>query len=119
MTYVYRNGKRIAVDTTNTTAIATKREPFQVHFVKLSNYWMERLERSKSPGTFKLAHRILREDFKRQCRGGEIILSTAATGLSRKVRFRAVAELVELGLIEIQQNGNQAVRVTNIITKRE
>jgi hypothetical protein len=119
MTYVYRNGKRIAVDIANTTAIATRRKPFEVHFVKLPNYWMERLERSKSPGTFKLAHRILKEDFKRQYVGGEIILSTAATGLSRKVRSRAVTELVELGLIEIQRNGNQAVRVTNIITKKE
>ena len=101
------------------TTPAKKRKPFEGQFVKLPDYWIERLERSTSPGTFKLAHRILKEDFKRQFVGGEIVLSTEATGLSRKVRSRAVKELVGLGLIEIEQNGNQAVRVTNILLKEK
>ena len=119
MTYLYRNGKPIAFDTINADMPAKKRKPFKVNFVKLPDYWIERLERSNSPGTFKLAHCILKEDFKRQFGGGEIVLSTEATGLSRKVRSEAVKELVELGLIEIKQNGNQATRVTNILLKEE
>ncbi len=119
MKYVYLHGKRIAVESINNDRPAKTRKPFEVQFVKLPAYWIAQLERSNSPGTFKLAHRILREAFKRQYLGGEIVLSTEATGLSRKVRFRAVKELIGLGLIEIEQNGNQAVRVTNLLSKEK
>ena len=114
MNYVYRDGKKIAVDTINTLATAQRRKPFEVSFVKLPAYWIDRLQGSNNPGTFKLAHHILKEEFKRQLVGGEIVLSTEATRLSRKVRSRAVKELVRLGLIEIEQNGNRAVRVTHL-----
>lgn len=117
MTCVYRHGRRIAVDIVNTRTPIKRRKPFKVRFVKLPAYWIERLERSNNPGTFKLAHRILEEAFKRQYVGGEIVLSTKATELSRKVRFKAVKELIGLGLIEIEQNGNQATRVTNLLFK--
>jgi hypothetical protein len=116
---VYRHGRRIGVDTINTVTPVKNRRPFKVQFVKLPDYWIERLERSCSPGTFKLAHRILKEAFKRDQVGGEIVLSTQATGLSRKVRCKATKELIELGLIEIEQNGNQAVRVTNIFEREK
>jgi hypothetical protein len=116
--YVYRHGKRIAVDTINGRP-GKNRKPFEARFVKLSDYWIERLGRSNNPGTFKLAHRILKEAFKRQYVGGEIVLSTEATELSRKVRSKAVKELIGLGLIEIEQNGNQAVRVTNLLFKEK
>ena len=119
MKYVHRHGKKIAVDTINTDTPAKKRKRFEARFVKLPDYWIEQLERSTGPGTFKLAHRILKEDFKRQFVGGEIVLSTEATGLTRKVRSRAVKELVGFGLIEIKQNGNQALRVTDIILKEK
>jgi hypothetical protein len=114
MNYVYRDGKRIAVDLINTATPRQRRKPFEAPFVKLPAYWIGRLERSNNPGTFKLAHHILKEDFKRQLVGREIVLSTEATRLSRKVRSRAVKELVRLGLIEIEQNGNRAVRVTHL-----
>jgi hypothetical protein len=119
MTYVRRYGKKIAVDIVNTGAQPNKRRPFVVRFVKLPDFWIERLERSKNPGTFKLAHRILKDAFKRHYVGGEIVLSTEATGLSRKVRFKAVKELVGLGLIQTEQSGNQAVRVTNLLMREE
>ena len=119
MKRVYRHGKCIAVDTLDTATPAMKRKPFEVQFVKLPDYWIERLERSNNPGTFKLAHRILKDEFKCQYVGGEIVLSTEATGLSRKVRSKAVKELVGLGLIKIEQNGNQAVRVTNLLLREE
>jgi hypothetical protein len=118
MNYVYRHGKRIAVDTINTTMPTRKRKPFAVCFVQLPDYWIQQLQKSNSPGTFKLAHSILKEAFRRQHVGGEIVLSTEVTGLSRKVRWRAVKKLVKLGLIEIEQNGNQTTGVISII-KRE
>jgi hypothetical protein len=120
MMYVERHGERIPVDTIKTSTPAKKkRKPFAPSFVKLPSYWIERLARSDSPGTFKLAHWILKEWFRRQYVGGEIVLSTEATGLPREVRRRAVKELLQLGLIETEQNGNQAIRVTSIVIEKE
>ena len=119
MRHVYRHGRRIAVDTLNTSTPIKKRKPFAGRFVMLSDFWIEQLQKSNNPGTFKLAHRILKEAFRRQHLGGEIVLSTAATGLSRKVRFVAVKELVGLGLIEVEQSGNRATRVISIIEKEK
>jgi hypothetical protein len=119
MNYVHRHGKRIAVDTLNTGMPTRKRKPFSVRFVRLPDYWIEQLQESKNPGTFKLALRILKEAFKCSYVGGEIVLSTEATRLSRKVRCRAVKELVRLGLIKVEQNGNRATRVISIIEKKK
>jgi hypothetical protein len=120
VSHVVRNGRRIAVDTINTATPAKKRrKPFEGGFVKLPNFWIDRLRHARKVSTVTLAHVVLREAFKRQCAGGEIVLSTETTGLSRQVRARAVNELRELGLIETEQNGNQAVRVISIIEKEE
>jgi hypothetical protein len=119
MNYVYRHGKRIAVDTLNTGTPTRTRKPFVVRFVKLPDYWIQQLQKSNSPGTFKLAHSILKEVFRRQYVDGEILLSTEVTKLSRKVRWRAVKELVKLGLIEIEQNGNRATRIISIIKEKK
>jgi len=114
---ILRDGRWIAIDTINTATPANKkRKPF---FVKFPHFWIERLKRSNNPGTFKLAFEILKEAFKRQHVGGEIALSTEATQLPREVRRRAVRELIQLGLIETEQNGNQAIRVTSIIEREE
>ena len=102
-------------DPPNDKARWPKRKPLKINWVKLPNYWIERLERARRLGTFKLAHRILREAYKRQCIGGEIVLSTTTTGMSRCARYHAVRELVELGLIRTQQEGSGAVRVTELL----
>jgi hypothetical protein len=119
MSYVHRRGKLIAVDTLTAATPAKKHKPFEVSFVKLPGFWIGRLRHARKVSTITLAHVILREAFKRQHLGGEIVLSTEATGLSRQVRARAVKELRELGLIETEQNGNQAVRVISIIEREE
>ena len=120
MSCIVRNGRRIAVDAINTaTPAKKKRKPFEVSFVKLPNFWIDRLRHARKVSTITLAHVILREAFKRERVGGEIVLSTEVTRLARQVRARAVKELRELELIETEQNGNQAVRVISIIEREE
>lgn len=119
MSCIVRGGRRIAVDTINAATPAKKRKPFEVSFVKLPNFWIDQLRHARKVSTVTLAHVILREAFKRQRVGGEIVLSTEVTRLARQVRARAVKELRELELIETEQNGNQAVRVISIIEREE
>jgi hypothetical protein len=117
---IERDGRWIAIDTINTaTPARKKRKPFEVSFVKLPKFWIDQLRHARKLSTVTLAHVILQEAFKRQHLGGEIVLSTKATGLSRQVRARAVNELRELGLIETEQNGNQAVRVTLLLLREK
>lgn len=92
-----------------------KRKPFKIDWVKLPNYWIGQLERSRRVGTYKLAHRILREAFKRQYLGGEIVLSATVTGMPRSTRHDAIKEIVKLGLIRIKQEGRGAITVTTLL----
>ena len=105
------------IDDGRDVRLKPKHQPFHVGWVKLSSTWIDRLEQSKSVGTYKLAHRILREDFKRSHIGGQIVLSREVSGLPPTTTVRAARELVELGLIQIQQNGNRAIRVVNLFLK--
>ena len=96
---------------------AKKRKPFKIEWVKLPDYWIRQLEQSQHMGTYKLALRILREAYRQQYTGGEVVLSTEVTGLPGTTRWSASKELVALNLIEIQQDGNQATRVTKLHLK--
>lgn len=114
--YVTAHGKRFVVETLpSKTPAQGQRTAFKAQWVKLPDYWIERLDRSKSANTLKLANHILREGYKREQIGGDIILSTEVTGLSRQSRSRAIKELVKLKLIEVEQSGNRAARVTRLL----
>jgi hypothetical protein len=87
------------------------RQPaFEPRWVKLPLRWIKALRRSRSASTYQLALTILVEAFKKEQIGREIVLSTEVTGMPSSSRTRAVAELIELGMIRIKQNGKQAIR---------
>jgi len=94
-----------------------KHQPFKTEWVRLPAIWIDRLEQSNSSSTHKLAHRILMEAFKREHVRGQITLSRKVTGLPCSTTTRAARELVKLGLIQIQQSGSKAMRVTNLLLK--
>jgi hypothetical protein len=105
------------IDDGRDVRLKPKHQPFHVGWVKLSSTWIDRLEQSKSVGTYKLAHRILTEAFKREHIGGQIVLSRNVTRLPSTTTARAARELVQLGLIKIQQSGNKAIRVVNLLLR--
>jgi hypothetical protein len=114
--YVWREGRRIETVELNTSPVLKSRKSFQPEWVKLPRRWVEVLRQSKSIGTYQLAHIILFEAFKREQIGGEIVLSSAMTGMSQTTRRRAAKELAELGLIQIEKRrGRQALRVVSLI----
>ena len=103
-----------ALDTSNlpqAKAIA-RRKPFQAQWVRFPLSWLVALRGTKSGYVWQLAAEILFAEFRRQHTDGEIVLSEAATGLPHPARWRAVRALVRLGLIEVEQDGRRAVRVT-------
>jgi hypothetical protein len=76
--------------------------------------WAKALQQSRSANTYRLAHTILFEAFKREQVGGEIVLSTEVTGMPSSTRVRAAEELVELGLIKVSRQGKQAFKVVSL-----
>jgi hypothetical protein len=113
--YVMRQGRRIEVETLDIgIATKSKRKPFKAQWVKLPVQWAKALRRSKSASTYQLAHAILFEAFKREHTGGEIVLSSVATGMPRNTKSRAARELVELGLIKIKQKGKESLKVSHV-----
>jgi len=110
--YVYAHGKRIRVGTLNTSSAKPPRKRFRAIWLKFPMAWIEALQ-DATGAAWTLAAFILHEDFKRKHVGGDIVLS-AATGLPRNTRRRAIKELVRLGLVQVDQSGHGAPRVTKI-----
>ena len=102
------------IEMRNVRAGVKKRKTFEIKWVKLPDYWIRQLEQSQHAGTYKLALRILREAYKQHYIDGEIVLSAEVTGLPRTTRRSATKELITLNLIQIQQDGNRATRVTKL-----
>ena len=117
-----RHGKCIEVETLDTGASSPrKRTPFKAQFAMVPLRWVEALQQSKSANTYRLALVILLEAFRLEAfkrNREEIILSFTVTKMERHAKMRAVRELVELGLIEAKQDGNQASRVSIISTTK-
>jgi hypothetical protein len=91
-----------------------RRKPFQAQWVRFPLSWRAALRQTRSINAVHLAIEILFAEFRRQHTGGEIVLSEAVTGLPHPPRGRAVRTLVKLGLIEVEQYGRQAPRVTKV-----
>jgi hypothetical protein len=87
-----------------------------VKWVKLPVQWVNRLRASRiGAASFKLAHVILIENFKlEQMAVKEIVLSKEVTGQSRRVRQRAIRNLVKLGLIRVKRIDGKAIRVSEL-----
>ena len=98
---------------------AKKRKAFRAEWVKLPLRWVEALQCSKSASTYRLAHVILLEGFKREYVGGEIVLSSTVTNMPSTTKLRAAKELAELGLIRIEQEGQRASRIYILKKKTE
>ena len=65
--------------------------------------------------TYRLAHRVLHEVFKRQVVGGSVILSAEVTGLQHTSRRRAIEDMLRLQLFSIAQQGKRAAVVTELL----
>jgi hypothetical protein len=102
-------------ETMGVKAPPKKRKPFVVKWVPVPRWWKEAL-RGASGSAYELALIILEEEYKLKHSPfpGEITLSEVATKMPSSTRERARLELVSLGLIEVEQNGNQAFVATKV-----
>ena len=94
-----------------------KRKPgFKVEWVRLPVRWWKRLrEAGVGSATYDLAIIILIESFRLdQMAVKEIVLSRVATGQLRRVRQRAIGNLVKLKLIRARRRKGQSIRVEDI-----
>jgi len=82
-------------------------------FVQLPMPWVETLRHS-SGATYELSITILAEEFKQRQIDGEIVLTAKTTGMSHTTRYRAIDELVKLGLIRVRREGRHAIRVIEL-----
>lgn len=113
--FVTSHGKTIAVGTVpSKPAPKKRRKSFEAEWVKFPARWAKALQQSKSAATYQLALAILFEAFRQKKRGGEIVLSSVVTGMSKETRRRAANELIEFNLIEVERKGHRALRVTKM-----
>jgi hypothetical protein len=90
-----------------------KPKKWQRHYVNVPWQWVERLRESKRISTYRLALVLLYEHWRTG--GRTIVLSNVFTfteGLPARSKWRAIAELESLGLIQVERKRSQAPRVT-------
>jgi hypothetical protein len=89
---------------------ATKK--WRRQFVRVPWSWVERLQEAKRISTYRLALVLVYEHWRTG--GRPITLSnvfTHAEGLSRRSKWRAIAELESLGLVQVKRHKRRAPRV--------
>jgi hypothetical protein len=89
------------------------RKPFKSKFIQVPMYWREALR--GAPGTtFELALDVLAEKHKRDYLGGDVILSTEVTSLTKDSRHRAARDMVARRLVGLEvPSPRSAPRVTS------
>jgi len=106
--YAIRNGRRFEIVSQPDLVLPkVKRKEFKPKFVQVPARWVEALRQSKNAGAYQLALAILLEAFQREL----IVLSSEMTAMSGTIRRRAAKELEQLGLIQLERRGKQALRV--------
>jgi hypothetical protein len=106
-------GRHVKVETKQPPPRKRKRKPFKVSWFKFPAWWIEVLHKAGA-GARLLAPIILAEAFKRAYIKGDIVLSSEVTKMPPTTRRRAIRDLVRLGLIAVEQNGNGAPIVVAI-----
>jgi hypothetical protein len=89
-----------------------KPKKWRRHFVRVPWVWVERLQTARRVSTYRLALLLVYEHWRTGAR--PVVLSnvfTHAEGLSRRSKWRAIAELERLGLIQVKRHQRRAPMV--------
>lgn len=90
----------------------TKPKRWRRHYVQVPWPWVERLKAAKRISTYRLALSLVYASWRNG--GRPIVLSNVMAeeeGLSRRSKWRALAELEYLGLVEVRRRPRQAPRL--------
>jgi hypothetical protein len=82
-------------------------------YVRVPWAWVERLRGTQRASTYQLALLVLYEDWK--AGGQPVVLSNIlaeAEGLSRRAKWRALAELEKRGLVTVERRPRQSPRLS-------
>jgi hypothetical protein len=92
---------------------ATKVERRRQQFTKVPNSWVEELRKARNISTYRVALYLLYRHWKGRRR--PIPLSNVAlfsTGVTRRGKWKALAELERLGLVEVARRSKRAPLIT-------
>jgi hypothetical protein len=89
-----------------------KRKRWRRQYVQVPWEWIERLRNVRAGNTYRLALVLVYESWRL---GGRPItlsnISVLAEGLSRRSKWRSLAELEHLGLVKVERRSRRAPRV--------
>jgi hypothetical protein len=117
--YVIRNGHRIAVMTLEPKVPVKPKRSRQDQFVLVPLAWVEKLRRSRSVNTWRLATFLLFQHWKSGGRPVTVsnwILPELGIG-DPETKRRALLELERLSLVKVERRRKQSPRVTVLAPK--
>lgn len=86
------------------------------HFVQFPGTWIERLAKTTSANTYRVALHVLYRHWKDG--GKPFTLSNGALiteGVARRAKWRALRELEQLGLVNIERRKRKTPRITVLV----
>jgi hypothetical protein len=99
-----------------TTATRSQSRKWRRRFVKVPWLWIDLLLATNRVETYRLVHHVLYEHWRTE--GQDIVLSNAALKrlrISRWSKWRALGELEQLGLIQIERRPRKAPRIRVLV----
>jgi hypothetical protein len=102
---------RIVPTPTITKILAEKKQRQKNHFVRVPLEWKDRLTGARHISTYKIALELLYRHWK--AGGGKLALPNAGlVGVSRREKWRGLAELEKLGSITVERRPRQSPLIT-------
>jgi hypothetical protein len=103
----------LRIDPEQARQVGKRRKNWRREFVRVPWPWVERLQAARRVNTYRLALLLLYEHWRT---GGQPVPLTnvglVGEGVSRRSKWRALAELELVGLIEVKRHRRRAPRAT-------
>ena len=115
-TIIDKRGRAIEVAVLDPPVGAVIKPNWERRYVKVPWDWVKQLRKAKLPSTFHVAHVILYEHW---IKGGRPfpLSNQKVHWISRRTKWRALAELEALGLIAIKRHRRKSPWITCLRTK--
>ena len=113
MRYVFRHGRRIAVQTLDLDVPARPKRRWRRQFVQVPWSWVEALKGAKYIATYRVALYVLYEYWRSGGRPVKVSnVTVGRVGVNPDAKLRGLKELDDLGLVSVERNGKAAPLVS-------
>ena len=110
-----RFAEKIAERPVETPLLNSIRQQRKTKFAKVPLWWMEKLAHTRNAATLKIAWELLYRHWKAGADKPVVLPNVGLVGVSRRSKWRGLAELEKLGLITIERRSSKSPLITVLV----